>query len=141
MDEYFNDSFDLYQRLNQGFVGLAAFTLLIATMGLFAMALFVVARRKREIAVRKVLGARTGMIVSLLLRAFAWPVVVASVLGWPVAYLAARGYLTQFVDPIAVTPWPFLACLLFALAIALLAVGGQTWRAARPPPANALRSE
>ncbi|HUL82036.1 MAG TPA: FtsX-like permease family protein [Gammaproteobacteria bacterium] len=141
MDEYFNDSFDLYQRLNQGFVGLAAFTLLIATMGLFAMALFVVARRKREIAVRKVLGARTEMIVSLLLRAFAWPVVVASVLAWPVAYLAARGYLTQFVDPIAVTPWPFLACLLFALAIALLAVGGQTWRAARPPPANALRSE
>jgi putative ABC transport system permease protein len=141
MDEYFNSSFDLYLRLNEGFVGLASFTLLIATMGLFAMALFVVARRRREIAVRKVLGAKIRAIVSLLLRAFALPVLAASVLAWPVAYLVARAYLTQFVDPIAVSAWPFFACLLFTLAIALVAVGGQTWRAARPPPAGALRTE
>ena len=105
------------------------------------MALFVVARRTREIAVRKVLGARTRTIVSLLLRSFVVPVLLASVLSWPVAYLAARAYLTQFVDPIALTAWPFVACLLFTLAIAVFAVGGQTWRAARPPPASALRTE
>ncbi len=141
IDDYFNDSFDLYLRLNQSFVGLATFTLLIAALGLFAMALFAVARRKREIAVRKVLGARTRTIVSLLLQAFGLPVVAASVLSWPVAYFVASAYLTQFADPIALTAWPFLACLLFTLAIALFAVGGQTWRAARPPPAGALRTE
>ncbi len=141
IDDYFSDMFELYLRLSQSFVWLATFTLLIATIGLFAMALFVVARRKREIAVRKVLGARTQSIVSLLLRSFVLPVLLASVLAWPVAYVAARAYLTQFVDPIALTAWPFVACLLFTLAIAVLAVGGQTWRAARPPPAGALRME
>jgi putative ABC transport system permease protein len=88
-----------------------------------------------------VLGARTQSIVSLLLRGFVLPVLLASVLAWPVAYLAARAYLTQFVDPIDLTAWPFVACLLFTLGIAVLAVGGQTWRAARPPPAGALRTE
>jgi len=141
IDQYFEDSFELYEGLSQGLVGLATFTLLIATMGLFAVALFVVARRTREIAVRKVLGARTRSIVSLLLWSFALPVLIASVLAWPVAYIAASAYLTQFVDPIAITPWPFLACLAFTLAIVLFAVGGQTWRAATPPPAGALRAE
>jgi putative ABC transport system permease protein len=141
IDDYFNDTFELYLRLSQSFFWLATFTLLIATIGLFAMALFVVARRRREIAVRKVLGARTQSIVSLLLRSFVLPVLLASVLAWPIAYLAARAYLTQFADPIALTAWPFIACLLFTLAIAVFAVGAQTLRAARPPPAGALRTE
>ena len=141
VDQFFEDSFELYLAMSTSFTWLAAFTLAIATMGLFAMALFVVARRAREIAVRKVLGARTQSIVSLLLRGFVLPVLLASVLAWPVAYLAARAYLTQFVDPIDLTAWPFVACLLFTLWIAVLAVGGQTWRAARPPPAGALRTE
>jgi hypothetical protein len=58
-----------------------------------------------------------------------------------VAYVAVRGYLTQFADPIEVTPWPFAACLALTLVVATLAVGGQTWRAATPPPARALRNE
>lgn len=141
VDDLFESAFEVNLRVNQAFVGLAVFTLLIAAVGLFALALLVVGRRAREIAVRKVLGARTESIVSLLLRGFALPVLIAGVAAWPAAYVAARGYLTQFADPIAVTPWPFAGCLALTLAIATLAVGGQTWRAATPPPARALRSE
>lgn len=141
VDELFQSAFEGTMRANQGFAGLALFTLLISTVGLFALALLVVGRRAREIAVRKVLGAKTESIVSLLLRGFALPVLIASVVAWPVAYLAARGYLLQFADPIEVTPWPFVACLALTLVVAAFAVGGQTWRAATPPPARALRSE
>ena len=141
VDELFQSAFEVNMRVNQGFVGLALFTLLISTVGLFALALLVVGRRAREIAVRKVLGAKTESIVSLLLRGFALPVLIASVVAWPAAYLAARGYLMQFADPIEVTPWPFVACLALTLVVAAFAVGGQTWRAATPPPARALRSE
>jgi putative ABC transport system permease protein len=141
LDEYFEESFEEFVRINQAFVGLALFALSIAAMGLFAMALFVVARRAREIAIRKVLGARSRSIVSLLLRGFAPPVLMATVLAWPVAYLAAGAYLSQFAAPIRLSPTPFLMCFAFTAVTALVAVGGQTWRAARPAPAGVLRAE
>jgi len=141
VDEYFNESYANFARINQAFVGLAAFALLISTIGLFAMAVLVASRRAHEIGVRKVLGASTANVVGLLLRSFSKPVVIASVLAWPLAYLAARAYLRSFIDPIALTPVPFVVCLVLTLAIAWSAVGGQTLRAARRKPAAVLRAE
>jgi putative ABC transport system permease protein len=77
----------------------------------------------------------------LLLKSFSKPVVIASVLAWPLAYLAARAYLRSFIAPIALTPVPFVVCLVLTLAIAWSAVGGQTLRAARRRPAAVLRAE
>jgi putative ABC transport system permease protein len=141
VDEYFNESYANFARINQAFVGLAAFALLISTIGLFAMAVLIASRRAHEIGVRKVLGASTANVVGLLLKSFSKPVVIASVLAWPLAYLAARTYLRSFIDPIALTPAPFVVCLVLTLAIAWSAVGGQTLRAARRKPAAVLRAE
>ena len=77
----------------------------------------------------------------LLLGAFAAPVVVANVIAWPGAYFAARKYLDFFIEPIALTPLPFLLALLVTVGIACAAVAGQTLRAARIRPADVLRSE
>ena len=79
--------------------------------------------------------------IVMLLSSFAKPVVVANLVTWPVAFVAARIYLKQFPDPISLTPLPFVGSLALMLAIACLAVGTQTWRAARLNPAEVLHHE
>jgi putative ABC transport system permease protein len=141
VDEYFNESYENFARINQAFAALASFALLIATIGLFAMALLIANRRAHEIGVRKTLGGNTRQMLALLLKSFSKPVVIASLAAWPLAYLAARAYLSVFIRPIELTPAPFVVCFVFTLAIAWVAVGGHTWRAAARKPADVLRSE
>ena len=105
------------------------------------MAVLVANRRAHEIGVRKTLGASTRTIVGLIIKSFSNPVLIASVVASPLAYLAARAYLNFFIDPIELTPVPFIICLLFTLLIAWIAVGGQALRASRRSPADVLRSE
>jgi putative ABC transport system permease protein len=137
----FGNSYASFARVNQTFTALALIAWLISTIGLYAMAILVSGRRVREIAIRKTLGAQTGQVVRLLLRSFTTPVLMANVIAWPFAYIAGRAYLDVFIDPVALTPWPFIVSLIVSLAIAWLAVGGQTWRAANAAPARVMRQE
>ena len=90
---------------------------------------------------RKTLGGKTSQMIALLLASFSRPVLVANLVAWPAGYFAARAYLNQFSGSIDLTPWPFVASLVVTLVIASLAVVGQTLRAARTRPAEALRNE
>jgi putative ABC transport system permease protein len=140
-DEAFEQAYERFSRLNQVFRALSLMALAISTAGLVGIASLVVGRRRREIGVRKTFGASTAQMTLMLLRAFGRPVVIANVIAWPVAYLAARAYLRAFLDPVALGPAPFLLALVVTLAVAWLAVGAQTVRAARLKPADVLRSE
>jgi putative ABC transport system permease protein len=91
--------------------------------------------------VRKVHGARTGQMMVMLLTSFTKPVVIATLLAWPIAYIAGRAYLDMFAYSIPLTPLPFLLCLAVTLAIACMAVARQTLRAARTRPAERLRTD
>jgi putative ABC transport system permease protein len=140
-DETFNQAYETFARLNRVFSALSLMALAISTAGLVGIATLVVGRRRREIGVRKTFGATAGQMTWMLLTAFSRPVVVANLLVWPLAYLAARAYLRAFLDPIALGPAPFLLALAATLGIAWLAVGAQTVRAARLKPADVLHHE
>ncbi len=141
VDEAFEKTYKQYRQVSQAFSALTFFALAIATVGLIGMAALVTGRRRHEIGLRKTLGASTRQMIGMLLTGFSKPVVVANVVAWPLAYIAARIYLKSFLTPIPITPLPFLACLTATLAIAWLAVGSQTLRAARSRPADVLREE
>jgi putative ABC transport system permease protein len=141
LDEVFERAYAQYTRVNRLFAVLATMAFGICVAGLFGMAIFVAGRRRREIGVRKTLGASTARMVALLLGAFAKPVVIANLLAWPAGYFAARVYLNQFGQSIELTLWPFVMSAAITLMIACLAVAGQTVRAARTTPAEVLRQE
>jgi putative ABC transport system permease protein len=141
VDDLFNEQYANVARISTALAVLAGFALTIATIGLFAFASLVAARRVREIGVRKTLGASNAQLVLLLWRGFLLPIVVGNLIAWPVGLVAARGYLARFAEPVAVTPLPFIACFLATLLVACCAIGGQTLRAARTVPADVLRSE
>lgn len=141
VDELFNEQYQSYRNIYYLTLGITAFALSIAAMGLFAMAAFVANRRQHEIGVRKTLGASVGQIVLLLLKHFSKPVLIANLAIWPFAYIGMHAYFSLFVTRTSPSVLPFLMSLAIALLIAWTAVGAQTYRAARMNPATVLRHE
>lgn len=114
----------------------------ISLLGIVGITLHTLARRTREISIRKSLGATNTDILTLLLSFFAKPVVIANVvLAWPFGYLISRAYLSLFPYRTPLTPLPFMISLLIILCIVLLAIGAQSIKAARRNPAEVLRYE
>jgi putative ABC transport system permease protein len=141
LDEVFERAYTFYTQTGRLFGVLAVMAFAICVAGLFGMATFVTGRRRREMGVRKTLGAGSAQLVTLLVIGFSRPVLAANLIAWPAGYFAARAYLNQFAEPIRIEPWPFVLSLLVTLAIACVAVAGQTLRAAATKPAEALRHE
>jgi putative ABC transport system permease protein len=141
LDDQFNN---LYRRdLNTGtivnvFSGLA---ILIACLGLFALASYSTTQRTKEIGVRKVVGASTTVIVRLLVVDFVRWVAVANLIAWPLAWFAASKWLQNFAYRIEVDPLLLIGASVVAMLVAVLTVLSQSWRAALINPARALRYE
>ncbi len=119
----------------------ALFAVFIACLGAFGLTALAVARRTKEIGIRKALGATVPNILSLLSREFLVLVAVASVIACPVAYYAMERWLQDFAYRIDPGVGTFVLGGVLMLAIVLLAVGSQAMRAARANPVDALRYE
>ena len=141
VDKLFDQQYELFEFFGRIFVGLSFCAFVIAAMGLLGMAVHIAMLRRHEIGIRKTLGASTLGILRMLLWDFSKPVVVANVIAWPMAFFAAQLYLSLFATRATLSPLPFALSLLMTLAVAWLAVGGQTIRAARLKPATVLRYE
>lgn len=134
------------QYLNEQISGkiLAAFSLLailIACIGLFGLAAYIAFQKTKEIGVRKVLGASTSGLVWMLTTNFSKLVLMAFVLGTPIAYWAMNEWLKSFAYQTTLSPWIFLLAGLITLIIALLTVSYQAFSAARANPVKSLKTE
>ncbi len=117
------------------------FAILISCLGLLGLASLSVARRTKEVGIRKVLGASVSNLVLLLSGEFAKLVVVANLLAWPAAYYVMNRWLQDFAYRIDPGPEIFILCGVLALGVALLTVGAQSMKAALANPVDALRYE
>ncbi|GBR59789.1 FtsX-like permease family protein [Gluconobacter thailandicus] len=113
----------------------------IACLGLYGLASFIALRRTHEVGIRKALGATSQKVLTLMLRDFLRPVLVACVLAAVPAWLVVQSWLSGFHQRIAVSWLDFAIVVSGTIAIAALTVLGQTLRLARAEPARALRAE
>jgi putative ABC transport system permease protein len=141
LDDTLNAAYASEDRLGTVVRWASALSVFIACMGLFGLVTLVVARRTREIGIRKVLGAEVGGIVTLLSRDFAVLVLLAAVTGFPLAWWVLHRWLQDFAYRINMPLWAFAAGALATLLVALLTVSVQTVRAALANPVKSLRTE
>jgi putative ABC transport system permease protein len=123
-------------------VGFASgFTVVIAALGLFGLTALTVARRRKEIGVRKVLGASSGRIVAMFSAGFGRLVLAANIVAWPAAYFIMRRWLQGFAYRIDVPVWSFLAAGSLALVVAMATIAWQAVKAAQTDPVETIRYE
>jgi len=115
--------------------------LLLAFMGLFAMAHYATEKRVKEIGIRKVNGATISEILMLLNRDFVKWIILSFIIASPIALYAMHQWLGNFAYKTALSWWVFALAGLLSLIIALTTVSWQTWRAATRNPVEALRYE
>lgn len=125
-------------RLASVFAVLAIF---ISCMGLFGMAAFVAEQRRKEIGIRKILGASVSNLWTMLSLEFVQMVLLACTIGVPVAWYYLNEWLQQFTYRVSVSIWVIVWSAAGALAITIITVSFQTIRASIGDPVRSLRSE
>ena len=115
--------------------------ILISCLGLFGLVAFSAEQRKKEIGVRKVLGASVPGIVQLLSKDFLRLVAISILIATPIAWWAMSKWLQSFTYRIAISWWMFALAGIIAVCIALLTVSLQAVKAAIANPVKSLRTE
>ncbi len=129
------------QAMGRIFTSASLLTIILSCMGLFGIAMLVIAQRTKEIGIRKVLGASVGQIVGLVSADFLKIIAVAIVLATPLAWWAMRAWLDGYAYRVDIQWWVFPAAGLLALLVAFGTLSWQSVRAARGNPVEALRDE
>jgi putative ABC transport system permease protein len=145
--EYFfmDDKFQLlYQQelqLKKAADIATALNLIIVFMGVFGVVAFTLAKRTKEIAMRKVLGAGVKNIISIILQEYAVLILLANIIAWPLAYLAINSWLQNYAYRMQqnVMPYLFVCGFIFMAASVLIAI--QCYKVAVANPIKSLRSE
>jgi putative ABC transport system permease protein len=115
--------------------------MIIAALGLFGLSTLEVEQRRKEIGIRKVMGATVTGIVVLISRSITILVLGASIVALPIAVLLSNRWLENFAYRISVNPHMLALALLAGLHVSWLTVGGLAWYAAIQNPVNSLRHE
>ncbi len=116
-------------------------SIFVACLGLFGLSIFTAERRKKEIGVRKVLGASVQSVVSLLSKDFLKLVIISAIIAFPVAWLAMHKWLEDFAYRITIEWFVFIIGGIGALLIALFTISFQAIKAAIANPVKSLRTE
>jgi putative ABC transport system permease protein len=141
LDDEFNDLYRDDRNFAGVVRGFSVLAIAIACLGLLGLSAYAAETRRKEIAVRKVLGSGEMRILGMLAVDFLKLVLIASVIAAPLAFFGMQRWLEGFVYRIDLTVVPFMLAGLIAVAITMFTVSWQAWRAAMTRPALTLRSE
>src|SRR6185437_65749 len=141
LDESFARMYGDLQRMQHMFTSLTTLAIIIACLGLFALSAFMAEQRRKEIGIRKVLGATVRQLMGLLSRDFLRLVLISIFIASPLAYWGMRKWLQDYVYRVDIGAWIFIAAAGMVVVIALATISVQAVRAALANPAGSLRSD
>ena len=139
---------ELYDRFNYSeqtglkmFSVLAIVCLLISLFGIYAVATASTRRRRKEIAIRKVVGAKAKDIILIFFREYTIQVLIAGVIALPLAYIAMNRWLQGYVYRISIPLWLLIAVILGVATVVVLTVLGQVLKAANSNPGKVVKND
>lgn len=141
LDEAYQKQYDTETRvaaLSKYFAGLA---IIISCLGLFGLAAFTAQKRRKEIGIRKVIGASVTSITTMLSKDFLQLIGMSLLIAFPVAWWLMHSWLKSFAYRISITPFVFIVAGVVVVFITLLTISFQSIKAAIANPVKSLRSE
>ena len=141
VDENYAALYQAEERQGKIFGIFAILAIFVACLGLAGLASFTAERKKKEVGIRKILGASSGNIMILLSKEFSLLVLIAAIIASPIAWYLMKGWLQEFAYRIPIGAGIFIVAAGIAMLIAWITVSFQTARAALDNPINSLRYE
>jgi putative ABC transport system permease protein len=137
----FNDLYNTEENIASIITFASALAVIIACLGLFALASFNMAQRQKEVAVRKVMGASVSGLTMLFIWKYLTLVIISMVISIPITWYFAEDWLSDFAYRVQVNPLIMLASGLLCAGVALATIGIKSMRTASVNPVNALKYE
>jgi predicted permease len=143
LNEYFEYGafYVIEDVMYQAFRIFAFLSIVIGCMGLYGLVSYLALQRRKEIGVRKTLGASVSHIIYLFTKEFTWLVLLAFVIAAPLGYFAMQAWLETFVYKIPLSAGYFILSFVVSMLIAIATVGYKSLRAATANPVDSLRNE
>lgn len=141
LDENYNRLFAEETKLGTLFSVFSGLALLIACLGLLGLTVYMAEQRRKEISVRKVLGASLSQIFFLMSKDFAKITIVSYLIAVPIAYFAMTQWLSDFAYRVALSPLLLVLGGCIVIVIALLTMSYQALRAGAVNPVEALKED
>ena len=140
-DKDYEDLYRSESTTGKIFVIFGALSIFIASLGLIGLITHVASARKKEMGIRKILGASTITLTRLLSSDITRVILVATLLAWPLAYVTSRYWLQNFVEQAPASPWLYLVSTLIVVVVGGIAISFQTLKTATSNPIDSIRQE
>ncbi|WPR76243.1 ABC transporter permease [Algoriphagus sp. NG3] len=141
MDEDYQSLYASEQRVSKLAKYFGVMAIFLSCLGLVGLAAFTAEKRKKEIGVRKVMGASTFGILRLVSKDFVRLVLISIAIAVPLAWYFADNWLKTYAYQTHLSWWIFAGSGILLVIIAVITVGAQAYKAASENPVNSLKSE
>jgi putative ABC transport system permease protein len=141
LTDIYNDHYQIERVIGTMFGWFTLLAILISCLGLIGLSAFTTVQRTKEIGIRKVNGARSSEVFSLLLKDYLKLILISFLIATPVAWFAMKTWLQGFAYRINISWWMFALSLIIVIVLTILTVGIQSYKASSRNPIDALRYE
>jgi putative ABC transport system permease protein len=141
LDEHFKEVYRSEAQAGTMVTIIGGLVIIIACLGLFSLATFIIVRRTKEIGIRKIIGASVNDIAVMLSKDFLKLVFISILIAFPIAWWAMNQWLQGFAYRITIGPGIFLIAGISVIFITLLTISFQSLKAAFANPVKNLRTE
>jgi putative ABC transport system permease protein len=141
LDEFFDQQYKADEQFNAVFIGFAGLAIFVTCLGLFGLVSFTAEQARKEIGIRKVLGASSGKLVALLASNYVKLILVAFALSFPLSYYLMQQWLNGFAYQTQIGVEIFVFGAMVISLVAFVTVSIKSLQAANGNPVNALRED
>ncbi len=119
----------------------AVVCILISAFGIYSFVTLTCERRRKEIAIRKVNGAKVSHILLIFLKEYTLLLLIASTIAFSVGYVLMKRWLESYVEQTAISWWVYASIFAGIAGVVVFSIGSRVWKAARQNPAEVIKSE
>jgi putative ABC transport system permease protein len=141
LEDYYKNQYKTEERFGKVFAAFSLLALFITSLGILSLSAFSAAQRKKEIGIRKVMGASMNQILILLSKSYITLLIISFIIAIPIIYYAINKWLENFANKMDLNIWIFVIPIILISVFSLVTVAFQSIKTARKNPSDSLRYE